>query len=162
MSGASFDFRSSQFDPQMSNWLRKHNLPTADLPNDSTRFYEGRTGERRVCIGALQRFQTPALLRSVVVRSGEKGKGYGRALIEFLLEEARSNGLKSVYLLTTTADSFFEEIGFTVVDRSDLSSSLRSSEEARKLCPDSAVCMKYSLDPPPKDQRDKCELKNGR
>jgi hypothetical protein len=51
------------------------------LPNDSARVCDGRTGERRVCIGALQDFQSSALLRSVV-RSGEKGMVLERKLVE--------------------------------------------------------------------------------
>ena len=51
-----------------------------------------------------------------------------------------------MYLLTTTAEDYFPRFGFEVIDRSEADERLKESAEFRGACPDSAVCMRLSLD----------------
>lgn len=60
-----------------------------------------------------------AEIRSLAVRPGLTGRGVGRGLVEHLLEEARSLGLKRVFALTYQP-GFFGKCGFEVVPKESL------------------------------------------
>lgn len=55
-------------------------------------------------------------IRSLGVTKGHKGQGIGNALVDFLVEEARSQEIPKVMALTY-AVNFFERNGFTVVPK---------------------------------------------
>jgi amino-acid N-acetyltransferase len=55
-------------------------------------------------------------IRSLGVADGYKGQGIGRKLVEFLVEEARSQQIPKVMALTYEV-AFFEKNGFTVVSK---------------------------------------------
>lgn len=52
----------------------------------------------------------------MVVEPDERGQGYGRALVEALLDRA-AEAATSACLLTTTAEEFFAGMGFEFIDR---------------------------------------------
>jgi amino-acid N-acetyltransferase len=81
------------------------------------------------------------LLRSVVVAPHASGRGLGRRMTDHVLRDVERRGLRSVYLLTTTADAYFAKLGFTRVGREDVPEPLLGSEELRGACPASAVVM---------------------
>ena len=58
-------------------------------------------------------------IRSLAVDEASKGQGYGRDLVDFLLEEARQLGVPRVFTLTFAQD-FFSKMGFSVLDKNDL------------------------------------------
>jgi len=60
-----------------------------------------------------------AEIRSLLVEEGERGKGYGRALAEACLEEARELGVRQVFALTYHP-GFFRKLGFRQEDKSAL------------------------------------------
>lgn len=60
-----------------------------------------------------------AEIRAVAIRGNEKGKGYGRALVESLIEEAVSLDVDRVFVLTYQVD-FFAHMGFSHIDKSEL------------------------------------------
>ncbi|HEU4402474.1 MAG TPA: argininosuccinate lyase [Candidatus Polarisedimenticolia bacterium] len=73
-----------------------------------------------LAFASLRRY-SPGLaeIRSLVVDDAQRGRGLGRRLIGHLLDEARGEGLKRVFVLTRTPD-FFERIGFARVPRESL------------------------------------------
>ncbi|MGA3185698.1 MAG: N-acetyltransferase [Bryobacteraceae bacterium] len=77
-------------------------------------------GERLVGCGALH-FYTASSgeVRSLAVDPAVKTKGIGRALVEILEEEARAQGLYSIFAFTYVA-GFFAKLGFEEVDRGEL------------------------------------------
>ena len=83
--------------------------------------------------------------RSVVVASDAKGAGIGGALTRRVLEEARGRGASTVYLLTTTAETFFPRFGFEVAIRADVPAALQASKEFHGACPASAIVMRRDL-----------------
>ncbi|WP_135827212.1 GNAT family N-acetyltransferase [Halorussus ruber] len=85
------------------------------------------------------------LLRSVAVEESARGAGYGTAICEQLLDRARAADLGEVFLLTTTAEEFFADLGFERVEREQVPDSIRASAEFSDLCPDSATCMRTNL-----------------
>jgi len=58
-------------------------------------------------------------VRSLAVEEGMQGLGIGRALVEYLLEDARKLGLKRVFALTYI-EQFFEQFGFRRVQKESL------------------------------------------
>jgi len=58
-----------------------------------------------------------AEIRSLAVRTSHQRKGIGSQLIEALLEEARSMGVKQVFVLTYRT-ALFERYGFEIMDKS--------------------------------------------
>ncbi|TDF96761.1 N-acetyltransferase [Paenibacillus piri] len=73
--------------------------------------------DRLVGCGSLTRLgQDLVEIRSLGVTHGHKGQGIGNALVEFLVEEARRQGIPKVMALTY-AVNFFERNGFNVVEK---------------------------------------------
>lgn len=105
-------------------------------------------GASVVGVAGIEVYETDALLRSVAVAETVRNRGLGRDLVRNRLEAARKRGLSAVYLLTTTAPGFFEELGFERVARASAPAPVQASEEFASLCPASAVCLKYPLVPP--------------
>lgn len=78
------------------------------------------TGERLVGCAALH-FYGPTMgeIRSLAVDPSGKGNGYGRLLVEHLVEEGRGFGLSAVFAFTYVA-GFFRRMGFREVERGEL------------------------------------------
>ncbi len=91
-----------------------------------------------------------ALLRSVAVVGAEEGRGVGEALVRRTLSTAAAQGVREVYLLTTTAAGYFPRFGFQVVERSALPAALEASTELRGACPASATAMRLTLEGGPR------------
>jgi len=62
-------------------------------------------------------------VRSLAVHPDWKNRGIGRRLVQALEEEARENGLRSVFAFTYVP-GFFARLGFAEVDRGDLPSKI--------------------------------------
>ncbi len=60
-----------------------------------------------------------AEIRSVAMRDGFKGKGYGKKLIERLMQEARLLDVENIFVLTYQ-DKFFAKLGFKEINKSEL------------------------------------------
>jgi amino-acid N-acetyltransferase len=89
-----------------------------------------------------------ALLRSLVIVPASRGRGLGQQLVERVEKDSREAGIHRLMLLTETAESFFERLGYAVIDRQSVGRDVQESVEFRSLCPASAVCMAKSLNWP--------------
>ena len=85
------------------------------------------------------------LLRSVAVVPNYRGHYIGQTLVDGLLQAAEHNGLTALYLLTTTADEYFERIGFERIARDNVPDEVKQTGQFSTICPDSAVVMRYLL-----------------
>ena len=129
-------------------------LSTSALPLDGARDHatEFVVAERDgvlVACAAVEQYGSAGLLRSVAVSESERGKGTGAAIVERCLDDARSSGIGTVVLLTTTAERYFPRFGFERIDRSAVPDAVRESAEFRGACPESATVMRLSLSPGP-------------
>ena len=95
----------------------------------------------------LERFGPAALLRSAIVSPAHRGTGLGSQLVEKLLDRARGNGVREIYLLTTTAEKYFPRFGFTTTTRSEVPDAVKQSAEFRGACPETAAVMTRRLGP---------------
>jgi amino-acid N-acetyltransferase len=126
--------------------LERSGLPTSDLESARPEFAVIREDGRVVAAGALQRFGSSALLRSVVVAADRRGSGLGRSVVSELEHLARAAHIGQLILLTQTAVDFFARQGYRVIERASAPEDIQASEEFRSLCPSSAVCMAKSPD----------------
>jgi len=60
-----------------------------------------------------------AEIRAVALREEYTGKGYGRLLVEVLMEEAKDIEIQKVFVLTYRPE-FFEKLKFTVIQKTEL------------------------------------------
>ena len=122
--------------------LEANDLPAVDVQDDVAEFYAAFDDGDVVGIGGLEFHADAALLRSLVVRDAVRGRGYGTVICDALEREALDRGVDAIYLLTTTASSFFADRGYDDVDRSEVPAVLRQTTQFADLCPTSAACMR--------------------
>jgi amino-acid N-acetyltransferase len=94
-----------------------------------------------VGVAGLELYEKSGLLRSVAVAKRFRGQGYGRILVESVVGNAKAHGVKTLYLLTDDAASYFERFGFQVVDRKDIDEAVKGSVEFTEIC-QSATAMR--------------------
>jgi amino-acid N-acetyltransferase len=87
-----------------------------------------------------------ALLRSTAVAPEYRKHGIGRRLVERAIADAEARGFSALYLLTTTAGTYFPSFGFARVSRDVVPEAVRATEEFSSACPSSAAVMTLSLD----------------
>ncbi|ACL64433.1 Protein-tyrosine phosphatase, low molecular weight [Anaeromyxobacter dehalogenans 2CP-1] len=121
--------------------LERLHLPAADVGAPHQTFLVARSGADVVGCVALERYGEDALLRSLGVVPRLQGSGVGKALHAEAIAEAERQGVRALYLLTTTAARFFARAGFSRIDRASVPAALAASTEFRSLCPAAAVCM---------------------
>jgi len=125
--------------------LERNGLPTSDLLSGRPEFAVIREGDEVVAAGALQRFGSAALLRSVIVTEKRRRSGLGQSIVGELERRARFAGIRELILLTQTASAFFAARGYRVIERHTVPPEVQGSEEFRSLCPSSAICMAKCL-----------------
>ena len=106
--------------------------------------------EKGAIVGAIgiERYGPAALLRSAVVSRELRGTGLGSRLVEEILARASAQGIRDIYLLTTTADEYFPRFGFGRAARVNVPESVKVSREFQGACPDTAVVMKRTVKEP--------------
>ncbi len=96
---------------------------------------EGTTGTKSIqaVCGLGICWEDLAEIKSLAVREGIQGKGFGSKLVEACLEEARFFGIKKIFVLTYVPD-FFSHFGFQKVDKALL---------PQKIWADCLKCTKF-------------------
>ena len=125
--------------------LRASALPDAGLLDHLATTLVARSPDRVVGIAALEVYDAGALLRSVAVDTTLRGHGVGRRLVAAALDLAGTLRVPAVYLLTTTAESYFPRFAFSPVSRGDVPRGLLQSAEFQSACPASAIVMMKAL-----------------
>ena len=82
-----------------------------------------------------------ALLRSVAVAEEWRSHGLGRALVTRVIADAEARGIRALYLLTTTAESYFPSFGFQRISRDRVPADIQETKEFQSACPASATVM---------------------
>ena len=125
--------------------LKASGLPADDLDFKRDLLVGYYEGDELVGTGGLEVYGKYALLRSLSVKMGIRGKAVGSTITEYLLAEAKQRKLKGIYLLTETAHGFFQKKGFVDVPRDTVPEEVKRSQEFSKLCPQSAAVMALEL-----------------
>lgn len=138
--------RASDADrPSILRLLRDSGLPIDGLVEHVKVAFVARDGTAIVGCSALETYADGALLRSVVVAPAARGRGLGQRLTAAAVTFAQSAGMPAVYLLTTSAESFFPRFGFVPTTREQVPASVTQSIEFRSACPASAIVMWKAL-----------------
>lgn len=147
MSSAAIQFRPATASDigAVCRLLAELELPTAGVEEWWERFTLAESGREIVGVVGVETYPDGGLLRSVAVHPSMRGVGLGRALVERALQTARASGMRNVYLLTTTAETYFPRLGFARIGREAVPESVRASVEFRGACPASAVAMHLDM-----------------
>jgi amino-acid N-acetyltransferase len=122
--------------------LEAQGLPAIDLTEAHLEhfFFTGNDGAPSALVG-LEIYGEDALLRSLVVSAAVRTQGLGSALLMHAEGYAAANQVRSLYLLTTTAEPYFERRGYQRIDRAQAPASIQSTREFASLCPASSAFM---------------------
>ncbi len=102
-----------------------------------------------VATAAIEAYASTGLLRSVAVAEGHRGRGIGEAVLRLTILEARRRDMRTLHLLTTTAENYFGRRGFAKASRADAPPELQASAEFKGACPASATFMTMTVPPAP-------------
>jgi amino-acid N-acetyltransferase len=104
-------------------------------------------GEGRQLLGVagLETWGRQGLLRSVAVENEHRKSLVGTSLVRHVISEAEKKRIKEIYLITETAPSFFERLGFSAIDRSRVRGGVLNSVEFKGACPETAPVMRMDL-----------------
>lgn len=127
--------------PGIEHLLTTSGLPLAGVAAGLGGFVVAESAGAIVGTAALEICQNDALLRSVAVAPEWRSRGLGRALVTRVIADAEAQGLRAMYLLTTTAEHYFPSFGFQPVTRAAVPAEVQSTVEFREACPASAVVM---------------------
>ncbi|MFW9788925.1 MAG: arsenic resistance N-acetyltransferase ArsN2 [Candidatus Thorarchaeota archaeon] len=125
-------------------------LRETDLPPDHVELYMDnfliirRPEQSKQLVGSvgLEIYRDSALLRSLAVHSDFRGMGLGTRLVNAMIEFAKGRGIDRLFLLTDTAEKFFEKKGFVVVSRDQVPEDMKQSIEFTTLCTSSPSMMR--------------------
>ena len=126
--------------------LEAAGLPFGDLTDAHCEhfFYWGPPDAPTGLVG-LELFGHVALLRSLVVSPDMRSSGMGTALVRYAESYALSQGARTLFLLTTTAEGFFARLGYLHATRDAAPAAIRSTREFAGLCPASSAFMSKQL-----------------
>jgi len=125
-----------------ASMLEANGLPADDLTDAHMRhyFYAGPANDPQGLVG-VEILGIDALLRSLAVAAELRTTGLGCALVQRAEAHAQEQGVRSMYLLTTTAEHFFTRRGYAKLERAKAPAGIRATREFAGLCPASSIFM---------------------
>ncbi|MCG8428689.1 MAG: GNAT family N-acetyltransferase, partial [Chromatiales bacterium] len=102
---------------QLETLLQANALPIEDCAAQLQAFFGIFDDARLIAAGGLESAGEYALLRSIVVDAEFRSMGLAAALTAFFIAESRARGLQALYLLTETAERYFNRFGFESIAR---------------------------------------------
>lgn len=130
--------------PALVDLLTRNALLSEDLPTDLANFWLAYDGLKLIGSIGFEAYGSAALLRSVCVDAVYRNQALARQLYDVAFQEARQQGITDLYLITTTADQYFQRLGFEPVERSTVRAAILQTAQFSSLCPSSAIVMKQT------------------
>ena len=126
--------------------LESAHLPASDITDSMLEhfFYVG-PADAPIAMVGLELLGDRGLLRSLVVVPSARSAGRGSVLLGHAESYARTRGVRELFLLTTTADRFFERHGYGRVAREGVPDSIRSNRQFAEICPSNSTIMAKTL-----------------
>lgn len=125
--------------------LRANGLPYRDIHDEEVVIFEFGYEDRMIGVGGLEGYDSVGLLRSIVIKESYRGMGHGKRLVRAIEDVARNEGIETLFLLTTSASSYFRDLEYREIPRSEMPPEIRKTEEFSDLCPTSATCMRKQV-----------------
>lgn len=135
----------AQHRPALEALLRSFQLPTDDLPETLDGFTLAFEGDTLVGSVGLVPTGPYGLLRSMAVLEPHRNTGLGQQLYAAAHGRARAAHIREIWLITTTADRYFERFGFARVARAEVPEAIAGTAQFSALCPASAVVMRLEV-----------------
>jgi len=99
--------------------LASNHLPTADIYEKNITLFIGLIENEIVATIGIETYGNEALLRSLCVKEGFKNQKLGEQMLSYLLSFCKTKNIKTLYLLTTTAEHYFVRYGFEKITRDE-------------------------------------------
>jgi amino-acid N-acetyltransferase len=126
--------------------LTEAQLPVSDLSSSLSRNLLGvRESGRLVGVVGIEVYGDVGMLRSLAVASARRNAGLGVSLVSNAEAWAAEQGVKALYLLTTTAAEFFASLGYEAIPRSEAPAAIAATAQFLDLCPASSTFMRKVL-----------------
>lgn len=93
----------------------------------------------------LEEYNNCGLLRSMVVSKEFRNKKVASLLVQGLERYAATLDIDYMYLLTETAQEYFEKKGYEIITRDEVPTAIQTSSEFSRVCPVTAIVMKKQL-----------------
>ena len=123
-------------------------LPVADLSQSPLLHFFGiRVGGGLAAVVGLELYPPFALLRSLAVAPAFRGRGFARELVGYAESFAAAQNIEAVFLLTTTAEKFFQRLGYSPASRGAAPSAIRATAQFSGLCPSSSAFLSKQVAP---------------
>lgn len=121
--------------------LRQCGLPVVGVSDHLRNFVVATEGSMMCGCGGLEHYGDAALVRSIAVAERARDYGPGQRIVSRLVAECHALQVRSLVLLTTTAEHYFTRLGFVRVARGDVMPLVLASSQFQGVCPGSAVSM---------------------
>jgi len=122
--------------------LTASELPVDDLTNPAISLSGAFLGRDLVGVIGLEACEEVGLLRSLAVAHAHRERGVARKLCDRLFTLADERGIRTLFLLTTTAADYFTRLGFAAIERDAAPPAVRATAQFASICPSSAVVMR--------------------
>jgi amino-acid N-acetyltransferase len=126
--------------------LAKYDLPSEDISEHLEHFFIAEIKNKLIGVVGLELYGEFGLLRSLAVESSYRNKKIGKQLYNQIAMYAIQRKIEKLYLLTTTAATYFIKLGFKEIDRNKVPIGIQSTNEFQNLCPSTAICMMKKLE----------------
>ena len=137
-----YSFATEDNGPEIKQLLTDNDLHHEDITTTQLKhFLLGWNGPKLVAVVGLEIKNHSALLRSLAVDADYRNRGIATRLVGKIDDYAKSMKVDTLYLLTLTAEAFFEKCGYRRIARDSAPSGIQETTEFQNLCPASAVCM---------------------
>jgi amino-acid N-acetyltransferase len=129
----------------VAHLLAVNELPAEDIEPHIEDFVLARHDGNVIATAGFERCGSDGLLRSVCVDHRFRNHGIATELCNQIEAYAMNSAVDRFYLLTTTAQPFFESRGFSICERASVPQKIAATQEFRSLCPSTAICMNRRL-----------------
>jgi len=131
---------------QILELLVESGLPVEDIvPGGPVQFLVAEhEGAMAGCIGVEFTFGH-ALIRSLSVRTTNRGAGIGSRLLEAAESLCHQQGVRDLFLLTLTAEPFLARRGYRRIERTGAPDDIAATSEFTSLCPVTSAFMTKRL-----------------
>ncbi|HSD37290.1 MAG TPA: arsenic resistance N-acetyltransferase ArsN2 [Rhodocyclaceae bacterium] len=115
-------------------------LPVSDITLLAPPSFFGiRLGGTLVGVVGLETYPPFGLLRSLAVAPTFRSSGIGHKLVAFVESQAAARDINELFLLTTTAENFFLELGYSSASRVSAPPVIQGTSQFSGLCPSSSA-----------------------
>ena len=137
---------SIPFNAEVEVILRDAGLPVSDLRETRNfNLFGARFNGRLIGVVGVELYGGVGMLRSLAMAETNRSGGYGRSLVSDAEAWALQQGIKTLYLLTTTAARFFAGLGYETIQRSEAPAAIAGTPQFMSLCPSSSAFMRKVL-----------------